>query len=118
MNKMTREDRKNAYLKEAEQLFETMEDWYDKNPEATLEDIEGKLRHHRRQFMGESLRILINGRGESQHQSECPICGATMRYKGEVKKTIYGLEGDTPLTRAYYHCPNKCKGTAFFPSGQ
>jgi GAF domain-containing protein len=38
--KMTRQERKAAYLKEAEQLFEKMETWYDQNPEATFEEIE------------------------------------------------------------------------------
>jgi hypothetical protein len=117
--KMTREQRKSAYLKQAEQLFDEMETWYDENPEATFAEIEAELRPHRRQLMGESIKILVNGRDDGkQGQLTCPSCGSAMRYKGGVDKTIIGVEGDTTLDRAYYSCPNKCEGTAFFPSGQ
>ena len=117
--KMNRQERKAAYLKEAEQLFDEMEAWYDQNPEATFEELETQLRPHRRQLMGKSIKILVNGRDDGkQGQLLCPHCGQTMRYKGGVSKTIIGVEGDTTLDRAYYSCPNKCEGTAFFPSGQ
>jgi hypothetical protein len=117
--KMTRQERKAAYLQEAEQLFDEMERWYDQNPEATFEEIEAQLRPHRRQLMGESIKILVNGRDDGkQGQLLCPSCGSAMRYKGGVGKTVIGVEGDTTLDRAYYSCPNKCEGAAFFPSGQ
>lgn len=117
-DKMTCEERKAAYLKEAEQLFDNMEAWYERNPEATLEEIETHLRPQRRRLMGESLRILVNGRGNGkQEEIPCPNCGTKMRYKGTVAKTVIGVEGDTTLNRAYYSCPNQCEGTAFFPSG-
>lgn len=117
--KMTYEERKTAYMKEAEQLFDHMERWYDQNPEATLEEIEAHLRPHRRRLMGESIKLLVNGRDDGrQPQLQCPSCGRTMRYKGGVDKTVIGIEGDATLNRAYYTCPQQCEGTAFFPSGQ
>jgi hypothetical protein len=117
--KMTPAERKMAYLKEAEHLFDNMETWYDQNPDATFEEIEPELRQHRRQLMGKSIKLLINGRDDDkQAQIPCPSCGTAMRYKGRGAKTIIGIEGDTSLDRAYYICPNKCERTAFFPSGQ
>ncbi|MCL4869335.1 MAG: hypothetical protein KJ063_10210 [Anaerolineae bacterium] len=116
--KLTREERKIAYLKEAEQLYDNMETWYDQNPDATFEEIETELRLHRRQLMGKSLNILINDREDDQQpQISCPDCGTAMRFKGRGTKTVIGIEGDTTLDRTYYSCPNKCEGTAFFPSG-
>jgi hypothetical protein len=118
-DKMTCEERKAAYLKEAEQLFDNMEAWYEQNPEATLEEIEARLRPQRRRLMGESLKILVNGREDGkQEEILCPRCGTKMRYKGTIAKTVIGVEGDTTLNQAYYSCPKQCEGTAFFSSGQ
>ena len=117
--KMTRAERKAAFLEEAEQLFDNMEAWYDQNPDASFEEIEGQLRPQRRTLMGKSIKLWVNGRDEGKPAPVlCPACGTTMRYKGGVSKTVIGLEGDTTLDRAYYACPNQCKGTAFFPFGQ
>ena len=117
--KMTREDRKTTFLKEAAQLFDKMETWYEHNPEATFEELEAQLRPQRRALMGEGIKLWVNGGNESQTtEMHCPHCGRKMRYKGRVSKTIIGLEGDTTLDRAYYVCPNQCEGTAFFPTGQ
>lgn len=117
---MNRAERKAAYLKQAEQFFEEMEGWYDDHPEATFEEIEQETRQQRRKLMGESLEILVNGRdvGKEEKAPVCGGCGEPLVYKGEVKKTIYGVEGETKLERSYYHCPNRCEGSAFFPSGQ
>lgn len=70
--------------------------------------------------MGESLEVLVNGRdiGKEAQAPLCEGCGEPLVYKGEVKKTIYGVEGETRLERSYYHCRNKCERSAFFPSGQ
>lgn len=117
--KMTREERKATFLKEAEHLFDHMEAWHDQNPDATFEEIEGQLRPRRRILMGESIKLWVNGREAVKPEPiHCPCCGTKMRYKGRVAKTVMGIEGDTTLDRAYYSCPNKCEGTAFFPSGQ
>ena len=117
--KMSRAERKVAFLEKAEKMFEEMEEWYDVNEEATFEEIEEEARKKRREMMGSSLRIWVNGRTNGKTEGiRCEKCGEKMRYKGEVAKTVYGVEGDTTLDRAYYNCPNKCKGSAFFPSGQ
>ena len=116
---MSRAERKEAYMKQAEKLFEEMEGWYDDHPEAGFEEIEERARYSRRELMGESLRIFINGRDEGKLEGKpiCKGCGQEMRYKGEGSKTIYGVEGETRLERAYYVCPQGCEGAAFFPSG-
>lgn len=116
---MSRAERKAAYMSYAEELFEDMENWYDKHPTATFEAIEEQARKSRRQLMGRSLTIFVNGRDEGKQLElpQCHECGAKMKYKGTFEKTIYGVEGETRLKRAYYSCPNQCQGTAFFPSG-
>lgn len=117
---MNRAERKIAYLEKADLFFEEMEDWYDDHPEATFEEIEQETRKQRRKLMGGSLEILVNGRdtGKEKERPVCEECGKPLVYKGEMKKKVYGVEGDTILERSYYHCQNTCKGSGFFPSGQ
>ena len=40
----TQEKRKEAFMKEAEGMFEKLEKWYDENPAASFEEIEKKAR--------------------------------------------------------------------------
>jgi hypothetical protein len=117
--RMSKEQRKAVFLAAADETFEELEVWYDTNPDATFGEIEEKARKKRRELMGKALEILVNGR-DSGYQIEglqCAECGRRMKYKGEqFKRTIYSLEGDVSLERAYYVCP-KCEGEAIFPPG-
>lgn len=102
---MSIEQRKAAFLAAAEGIYEELEDWYDAHPDATFGEIEQEARRRRRELMGKALEILVNGR-DTGYQVEgirCAQCGEWMEYKGErFGRTIYGLEGDTRLERAYY----------------
>jgi len=115
---MSREERKAAYMEHAAELFEEMEDWYDKKPEATFEEIEQQARISRRKLMGASLAVFVNGRetGKREEGIACEKCQTKMTFKGHKQKEVYGIEGDTTLKRAYYHC-KECAGGGFFPSG-
>lgn len=117
--RLSRGQRKAAFLAVAEEKYEEIEDWYDEHPEATFEEIEEITLEKRREMMGEGLRILINGR-DSGYQVEgcrCKKCGGRMKYQGEnFARTIRGREGRTQLERAYYVCP-KCEGETIFPPG-
>lgn len=117
---MTREERKAAVVAAAVQMFDEIDDWYEENPEATFEEIEARARHSRRELMGRAFEVWINGRGTGKQREKpaCPECGQGMENKGQVSKTVCGVEGDTQLARTYYRCPNKCEEGAFFPSGQ
>jgi DNA-directed RNA polymerase subunit RPC12/RpoP len=118
--RMSKEQRKAAFLAVAEETFEELEVWYEAHPEATFGEIEEEARKKRRELMGKALEIVVNGR-DSGYQIEgiqCAKCGRRMRYKGEqFQRTIYSLEGDVRLERAYYVCP-ECEGETIFPPGR
>ncbi len=115
---MSREERKVAFMKKAEEMFTELEEWYDQNPEASFEEIEQQARQARRKMMGPGLGIVVNGRdvGKTEAAPRCPECGQAMSFKGYRPKTIYGLEGETELERAYYVC-EVCDEQTFFPPG-
>ena len=116
--RMSREERKKAFLTKAEMLFEQLDDWYDDHPEATFGEIEQEARRERRKMMGEGIAVLINGRdtGKETEPPPCPTCGQALVCKGYRRKWVQGLEGDSQLERAYYVCP-QCKGETLFPPG-
>jgi hypothetical protein len=99
-------------------MFNAMEGWYDEHGEASFEEIEQEAREQRRAFMGKFLELLINGRdtGFQLELPKCTVCGTAMDFEGYKDWTIYGLEGDSTLERAYYVCPT-CEGQGLFPPG-
>lgn len=113
---VSRTERKTAYMKQAEEMFEELETWYDQNTEASFEEIEEQARRARRKMMGKSLGIVINGRdvGKGAEAPKCGQCGQGMLFKDYRRKKIYGLEGETELERAYYVCAD-CKKETIFP---
>lgn len=115
---MTRKERKAAFMEKAEEMFAEIEEWYDQNPEASFEEIEGQARKARRKMMGTGLGIVVNGRdvGKTEEAPRCDQCGEAMVFKDYRPKTIYGLEGETELERAYYVC-GVCEKQTFFPPG-
>jgi len=115
---MSRAQRVEAFLQEALQMYEILEGWYDAHPEASFGEIEEEARQRRRELMGRVLEILINGRdtGVQVQLPRCVVCGVEMEFEGYKDWTIYGLEGDTRLERAYYVCPD-CEGQGLFPPG-
>jgi hypothetical protein len=117
--RMWKEQRKAAFLAAASETFEALEGWCDAHPEATFGEIEEEARKKRRELMGKALEILVNGRdtGYQEEGVRCMACGRWMEYKGErFGRTVYSLEGDVRLERAYYVCPD-CEGETVFPPG-
>lgn len=115
--RMSREQRKEAFLEVASDTYDELEGWYDAHPDATFGEIEGEARKKRRKLMGKALEIVVNGRdsGYQLEGIECAKCGRGMEYKGErFKRTVYSFEGDVELERAYYVCP-ECEGETIFP---
>jgi len=115
---MPKRVRKAVFLAAAGKMYDALEEWYDAHPEATYDEIEQEVRCHRRELMGETMEILINGRdtGAKPAGVLCSRCGDEMEFKGYLPWTVHGLEGDVRLERAYYVCP-ECKGETIFPPG-
>lgn len=114
----SRDRRREVCLQLAEEMIERLEAWYDAHPEASFGEVEQQARQERREFMGQVLEILINGRdtGFCLEAPCCERCGVEMEFKDYHGWTIHGLEGDTRLERAYYVCPD-CEGQTLFPPG-
>jgi hypothetical protein len=115
---MSHAQRRAAFLECATRMFDALEDWYDAHPDASFGEIEAEARRQRRELMGRALAILINGRdrGFQLEAPPCQKCRQPMEFQRYRGWTIYGLEGDTRLVRAYYVCP-KCPGETLFPPG-
>lgn len=115
----SRSQRKAAFLALASKCYDELEDWYDAHPEARFGEIETQARQQRRKLMGEGLRILVNQRdtGYQLHPPACQQCQGPLEFVDYRTWTVRGLEGDTPLKRAYYVCP-QCEGQTFFPPGR
>ena len=113
---MSRAQRQATFLEEAAHMFNHLEDWYDQHPDASFGEIEAQARQQRRQLMGRALALLINGRdrGYQNEAPSCAKCEQPMRFERYRTRRVYGLEGDTQLSRAYYRCP-VCKRQTFFP---
>lgn len=118
VRQLSRAQRKGAFLRQAAQAFEELDRWYEEHPEATFAQIEQKAREKRRKLMGKVLEIVINGHrtGAEEAPLQCPGCGAEMELQDYRPKTVRGLEGDSVLERAYYHCTRGC-GKRLFPPG-
>ena len=114
----SRTQRKAEFMKAADAMYESMEDWYDAHPAASFEEIEEALRQQRRGLMGSTLETLIVGRdsGFEVQPRMCSKCGQPLTFEGYRGWTVKGLEGDSKLARAYYTCP-ACGEQGFSPSG-
>jgi hypothetical protein len=110
--------RRDAFLEAAGQMYDQLEAWYDKHPQASYGEIEAEVRKRRRELMGKGLEVLVNGR-DTGLQVEAPCCrrcGRAMDFEGYRHWAVHGLEGDAVLERAYYVCP-ECAGETLFPPG-
>ena len=114
--RLTREQRKAAFVDRATQMFEQLEDWYDQHPDARFAEIEEEARRQRRALMGEVLPVLITGRdtGQRAQPPSCLACAQPMRFVGYRPKQVSHLDGESTFERAYYVCPT-CPDQTFFP---
>ena len=116
--KLSRAQRQAAFLETAQQMYEKLENWYDVHPAASFGEIEMEVRKQRRELMGATIAVLVNGRdsGFQIEAPKCPGCGRKMEFEGYRPWRVNGLEGDSELERAYYVCP-ECSGETIFPPG-
>jgi hypothetical protein len=97
--KMSRAERKQAFMAKAEAMFEHLESWYDEHPDATFGEIEQAAREERRRFMRHGLEVLINGRdtGKKDSAPQCAACGEAMTFKGYRHKSVRAAPQQAPL---------------------
>ena len=116
----SRAQREAAFAKLATDLHTQLEDWYDQHPAASFGEIEQEACRLRREFMGQGLAVVINGRGTGfqVEAPECPQCGESMQFVGYRPGRVSSLKGETELEWAYYVCRGCEKQTLFPPDQQ
>ena len=115
--RQTPDEARDEFLEKAEKLWEDFSSWYRDHPEATYDEMEGKLGDERRAFFGGFLEQSLRqgDLGAKPEAPRCQQCGQPMEFKGYPRKTVHGLETDARIPRAYYVCP-ACE-VGFFPPG-
>jgi hypothetical protein len=115
--RQTRAQARAEFLDRAGQLWDELNAWYQTHPQATFKELEFQLRPLRRKLMGQTLALVLSqgDLGARPEAPRCEKCGQPMGFKGYPGKTVHGLEGDSRLHRAYYHCP-ACE-VGLFPPG-
>lgn len=58
---MSQKNQKKAFMEEAEKVFDEIDDWYNQDADASFEETENCARSSRREMMGKSLGIVVNG---------------------------------------------------------
>ena len=113
---MNREKAKAKFMRGAEEMFEEMWDWGEEHPEASFDEIAGKLSRERRELMGEMLGEMLLQHGDGRYEEvECPQCGQKTNSNGRRTRTVLHAEGEVEVTRTHRLCP-EC-GQGIFPPG-
>jgi hypothetical protein len=109
------EDRRQWQAK-AEEMYNELYEWRERHPEASFDEIGRQVTARRRELMGAlmSQLALQHGSGEEVEGLICEGCGGKLTYKGQSRRGVEHLEGETRLKRAYYHCTH-CAGGIFPP---
>jgi hypothetical protein len=114
--RMTPTEGREEYLRRAEELWDRFNAWYTEHPDATFDEMEAELGRQRRGLLGDIVELSLRQRdlGATPEAPQCEGCGRAMVLKGYPTKTVYGLEVDLKIQRAYYVCP-ACGGGHFPP---
>jgi hypothetical protein len=113
----TRSAAREEFLKRAEELWESFNEWHEDHPDASFDEMEEEIGRQRRAVLGQFLELNLRqgDLGASPEAPECRQCGQPMVFKGYRRKSVQGLESETEIPRAYYHC-SSCQ-VGFFPPG-
>lgn len=98
-------------------MHERLQKWSQEHRTASFDEIAAEVGRERRELMGQLLRELAskNQREVEALQTACPTCGGRTQGKGQKKRGVSHLEGETKLERAYRYCA-ECR-SGFFPPG-
>ncbi|MBM3300841.1 MAG: hypothetical protein FJY85_12915 [Deltaproteobacteria bacterium] len=100
------QERKEALLREVEEVVDELFAWEEGHPRPTLSEIEQVVLQLRQKLGQRMVEIVL----EAQERNRpvpgplCPQCGQEMRYKGQKEKTIESLVGSLDVERGYYSC--------------
>ncbi len=113
---MKREEMKAKFVCGAEEMFDEMWEWGEEHPQATFDEIAGKVTLLRRALMGEMLGELLLQHGDGRYEEVvCPECGQQTKSNGRRTRTILHAEGNVQVKRTHRLCP-EC-GQGFSPPG-
>ncbi len=104
-------------MKEAEKVIDELIDWSEETAEPNLTQIEGKVLKLRQRLSEKMAQKVAEGQEAVRPVPgpKCEGCGAEMRYKGMLPKTVSSWVGEVRLERGYYYCDH-CK-SGLFPPG-
>jgi len=110
------EREKERFMNASAKMYNELREWREQHPEASFDEIVAQVTPRRQELMGELLAQLAlqHGSGQVTEGLVCEKCGTVMEYKGEPKRDVEHLEGETELYRAYFYCPH-CEGGVFPP---
>jgi hypothetical protein len=110
------EANKERLVAQFEAMYEALYVWRAAHPEASFDEIASQVTPLRRMLIGELLEQLArqHGSGQVAEGMVCEVCGEALAYKGEPKRDVEHLEGESHLKRAYYYCA-RCEGGIFPP---
>lgn len=116
MGKSSQEEQEKVeFLRAAEAMYERLQAWREQNLDASFDEIADQVTPQRRELMGVLLKQLAEKADEHVHAPHCASCGRAMVYKGRPTRGVVHREGESGLTRTYYHCPD-CE-SGLFPPG-
>ena len=85
-SEMKREEAKAKFVCGAEEMFDEMWAWGEERPQATFDEIAGKVALLRRELMGEMLGELLLQHGDGRYEEvACPECGQQTNRMGGVR---------------------------------
>ena len=108
---MKREEAKAKFVRGAEAMFEEMWEWGEEHPQASFDEIAGKLALKRRELMGEMLGELLLQHGDGRYEEVvCPECGRETKSNGRRTRTVIHAEGQVKVKRTHRLCPDCGQG--------
>ena len=112
--KVAGEEKKVAFLREAERMYDELHGWREENLDASFDEIGDKVTPYRRALVSKLLEGLAVKGEERGEVPVCEACGGGMRYRGNPMRKVGHREGEVAMERAYYYC-DQCGGSLFPP---
>ena len=115
--KKNREQLKDEFIGEAEELFDELMEWDEETQKPNLTQIEEIVLELRKRFGEQLAQKMIMRQAERQpaEKVNCPECKREMETKGMKDNQVETRIGNLKIERGYYYCPD-CK-QGFFPPG-